>query len=166
MRLVFVKADLIGSRIIRWGTGEDVSHVAIISDAFKLVIHSYGYGVQVDALSHVLEKYKIVHSIDVPMSTHNEFLMLEYLKQFDHEAGYDYGALTYFTWRAFLHKVFRVPYPTFNSWEDTDKFLCTEAAYIFLEAYALFLNKTIIIDKNISMLTPYQLYLQLKEAFK
>lgn len=166
MRILFVKADLIGSKIIRWATGQCCSHVAIISDTFETVYHSYGKGMERQTSKEFLKKYTVMHTISVYLSIEEEKLMLEQLSVRTKNIGYDYGAFLYFAWRVFLNKFFKISYPKVNKWDSKEKFLCTEALYSFIESYALITNTVVLVKSApIAMLTPHDLYLEIKDSF-
>jgi len=166
MKIFFVKADLIGSKLIRWATGQCCSHVAIVSDTFETVYHSYGKGMERQTTKEFYKKYTIMHTISVYLSAKEENELLEHLAIHTENVGYDYTAFLYFAWRVFLNKIFKIQYPKVNKWENKEKFLCTEALYAFIESYALVTGSVVLIkNAPIAMLTPHDLYLEIKDSF-
>lgn len=166
MKIVFVKSHLLGSRLIRWFTGENVSHVAVVFDGMDTVVHSYGFGVAEMSLYDFAKRYEVVHTIPVGVSLRDEVAIHELVAVYSQEARYDFLALLYFGWRAILNKFLALPYPERNRLEDPQKFMCTEAVYLTLEAYTVVMGHLVLPRRAISMMTPKMLYHELREAFR
>lgn len=144
--LIFTKNNTCLSRLIRWGLGEDVSHMGIVFDK-KVVFHSNLYGTHLKWLINFIKKNDIVHIIDVPLSLQEEEEIFLRIPQYD-EKWYDFGALFYFLWRGLLYKLFSTPIPKTNIFGHSDQFLCTELAKMIDPSL-----------DNLEMTSPYQVYL-------
>lgn len=168
MRIVFVKADKIGSKLIRWGTGEPASHVGIIFDTVDLAYHSYATGIREETKEHFTDFYDIVAEVKITATPDQEKQLQKAFKEFIPDGNtYDWPALLYFGYRAALHKFLNRPYPVLNSWQEHNGFLCTEITYISAELVATILGYQILSDDfDLAMVTPWGLFLLLVERIK
>ncbi len=168
MRLLFVKADKIGSKIIRWGLSEPASHVAVEFETSDLVYHSYVIGIRAATKRHFHETYDVVSSVRFNLSpTEDRECFNDFFDSIPDKQNYDYPALIYFGWRAFLKKYFNRDFPRFNDWQKTEGFLCTEATYLLADVLARRLGIMILPeDKDLAMVTPSQLYTLLCDKIK
>jgi hypothetical protein len=160
MKILFVKSNKFGSRLIRWGLGEDCSHVAVWFESLKKALHSYGAGITELSEEDFFKINTIVHQI--PVSIPSEEIFYYAFKAATAKIPYDYSALCYFAYRGCLKKFFNVPFPKENALDKRSKFLCTEAIYAFLDIYSLETHHTILVNSVLSITSPYQLYLYLK----
>lgn len=143
MKIIFTKSNYIASKIIRNVTKEDVSHVAIQNAGF--VIHSNFTGCRIDVIQDFLQHSDIVHSVEIP---YNRELLHSALQLVGSHKSYDFGGMFYLWLRAYLPFL-----PKKNLWQSSSMYLCTE-----------FLTE-VLYGKQDSMITPYQLYLKLKEKY-
>ncbi len=141
MEILFTTTDFISSELIREVTGEPVSHCAIKYNDF--VIHSNFKGVVIEPYSYFLEKNEIKYKIDIP----DNLSRLKHITDLYYGKLYDFGALFYLGFRLILPDLF----PKKNLWQATGMFLCTEFITEFID------------EKEDSLITPYKLYLRLKE---
>lgn len=168
MRLVFVKANKIGSKIIRWGTGEPASHVAVIFEHNAHFYHSYLTGIHLETDQEIIDGYDIVSEINIHLNLEQERRVHDIFKaSISPSSFYDYLALGYFTYRAVLHKFLGKDYPRMNAWQEGEGFLCTEVAYLVANALTTELA-TMVLPENFdySMVTPWQLYELLVERIQ
>lgn len=170
MKLLFVKSPMIGSRIIRWGLDEPVSHVIVSFDVDKMPVmfHSYGSGLtRLYADEFEKHRYEIVDLVELPLIFSQE---LAARKEFEASTGYqkyDYLALAYFSWRVFLKKFFKKPLPDVNRWGFSDYDLCTEAVYLVAEIYAKITAKMILPPaRDLGIVSPWELCGLLRERLK
>jgi hypothetical protein len=133
MRIIAVKSNAIGSRFIRWGIGEDASHLAIAFND-NTFLHSYLNGVELLTLPE-FEKHKYIETDSVLLTVSDEKLFKEKMIRKLVKADYDYGAFIYFGYRAALKKLFRVKMPQ-TGFDDRDRFICTEVIYALAETYS------------------------------
>ena len=139
MQILFTKSDTLLSKLIRKITREDVSHCALYQDG--IVIHYNLLGLQLELYSSFVSRAQVVHTVDLPGQT----VSLDTIVA-NKQAGYDYGALLYVGLR------YLFPFlPKKNLWQCSGMYLCTEWV------------SHIIDREEDSMITPYGLYLKLKE---
>jgi hypothetical protein len=143
MKLLFTKSKKLGSRLICWGAGEPVSHVAVVLGSF--VIHATGRGVDIDYLPRFLGHYQVILSLVSPVQV-DTYQELERAASWEGRC-YDWWAVTYMAWRALLSKLFGAKWPPeANLISRVDFFDCVELA------------STLACDKELGHLTPYMLY--------
>lgn len=144
MEVLFTYSNLIGSKWIREITGEPVSHCAIRCG--PLVLQSSYNGVQLTSYKDFNNHNEIVYTVPV-ISTNHQFIQI-YRKY--RGRSYDYGALFFLAIRYFCAKIgIKLPYK--NLWQDSGCYLCTEFV------------TSAVLGKADSLITPYQLYLKLKD---
>jgi hypothetical protein len=148
MRILFTRSNKPGSKLIRSITEEPVSHCALLDGLY--VIHSNFEGVNIVSYEQFKQDNKVIYSIIVP----NSWAKMKRLMARFSDAGYDYGAFFYLGLSLVLRKWFKLPLPKANLWNSTGMFICTE----FVSQY---LNR-----EGAAMLTPYQLYLEIKEHYE
>lgn len=165
MKLLAVKADMIGSKIIRWGLREPASHLAVQFSTTNETFHSYATGIHNETKAVFNAKYEIVGTLDLPLSEYKETLALRLFKDsIPAHNSYDYGAMFYFAYRAALFRVFQTPFPRLNSWQQDEGFLCTEAIYLAATVYAQQTGIMILPDdKDYAMVSPWQALQLVKE---
>ena len=137
----FTRSSKLGSHLIRAVTGETVSHCVI--EKGGMVLHSTFLGLKLVLLRVFLKENSIVYTLSgVKSPTGIAYLLDKYW-----EARYDY--------RAFLALGLRLLSPKLASKVDirglTGSFLCTEFVSVALG------------EGEDSEITPYKLYLKLKE---
>lgn len=126
MKILFSASDLIGSKIIRNITEEDVSHCAIYLDNFNLVIQSVFSGFDIKSVEEFRVVNRIVHSVEVVKSKGEEadFLVDVIKKNFGR--WYDFGGLVFIGISLLLKKYFNRKMPTQNLWSDSSFDYCIE----------------------------------------
>jgi hypothetical protein len=129
------------SRLIRWVTGEPVSHCAIECDGW--VIHANLLGVHAEALYDFEASCEILHSVEMPANY--ERLLGLFCRH--NQSGYDLGAMLYLGLRLLFPAL-----PKKNLWQCSGMFLCTEWVTEFLSG------------EPDSLITPYKLYKKMKGA--
>lgn len=143
MKVLFTYSDNIISRLIRKVTKEEISHTVIKIGDF--VVHSNFLGLNIVPYVRFKEKNIILYSIDITDKTKEEYTINIVNTHF--KTPYDFGALFFLGLRYLLPFLVSKQ----NLWQNTSMFLCTE-----------FVSKSIY-GKELSILTPYKLYLILKE---
>ncbi len=137
MKILAVKSDKIGSKIIRWGIDEPASHIVIEFPLSQVAYHSYIFGIEAKWGHELRKHYKIVGEIDLKISPQVEKKCLDIFREsIPRKQHYDYGAIIYFGWCALMHKLFNRPYPRLNDWNEDEGFLCTEIIYLLATALA------------------------------
>lgn len=132
MRFLFTKSNLWGSRLIRWGLGEDVSHVAVQLDlpnfGTPIVVESrLDQGVIASPLAAFLERNQIVHELvlDVPNAAFEELLYLSLQKN---AVGrrYDQKGFAFWIAAVLAKKALGRKVPSTNPWGTRKDHLCVE----------------------------------------
>lgn len=125
MKVLLVKSNLIGSKLISWGLDSEGSHIAL-SFLDKLVVHSTSSGVNLQWQKTFKEHYVIVKEKECPLVRGKEFNLLNSVLDEDDNKKYDWLALIYFLWRGLLRKFFKIPLPRKNKFDQAKGRLCTE----------------------------------------
>lgn len=158
MKILFVCSDKIGSKIIRWGLGEPVSHVAVEFSSEHLIYHSYGSGINVIEPYEFYEHNHVVASISLNIASDKE-IHSNFIASIPPIQKYDYLGLLYFAWRGFLKKFFKIPLPRLNAWQERENFLCTELDYILCNTLAEKIGIMLLPENlDIAMVSPWQLF--------
>lgn len=132
------------ARLIRWATGESVSHVAIRDG--EHVYHSNIKGVHMEPLRVFLKSNRIVHSVYIP----NDRLSVLQMYEKHSGAKYDSKGLLFAGIVLFCRKALGLrSWPKVNLWQASGMFMCTEFVTLALDSEA---------D---SLITPGQLYRKL-----
>ena len=163
MKLLFVKSEKFGSRLIRWGLRSDCSHFAVCFDEEKkgggIVFHSSARGATLEWFGLFKQHYEISHALSFKTKRtllEEEEIYLGLLSKYSGE-GYDYKALLFWFFRAVLWRFFRVPLPKENSWAVNGYNLCTGLAsgipWVKLWAEGN--------DVDLEMIPPHELYIRL-----
>lgn len=153
MKIIFTKGNSILSKLICWGLNEPVSHVAFVFDD-KIVFHSNLLGLHIEWFNTFKKKCQIIFEIDYNTDLENEEDIYQEVISINDGKSYDFAAFFYFIWRGFLYKFFNKPIPIVNKWNNEHQDLCVEVIRYF--------NKQLPI-KDLSIISPYKLYLILKE---
>lgn len=155
MVICFSKSKMPLSKLIRWLSGDPVSHVIIVFDE-KFAIHSNLYGVHLDWFNSLEKHVDIVYKLEYKLSLkREEEVYRSLLDNFDGRS-YDWPAFFYLLWRGLLWKFLKKPLPSKNPWNEKDGYLCTEIAGC-LPKWLTGLETT-----DYSLVTPYKLYEMLK----
>lgn len=146
MKVLGTRSDKWGSRLLCWGLGEPVSHVAVeLANGFVVHAHLLG-GLRIDWARDFRRHNEVVYEL---MGDGPERETVQALLDAHAGSGYDYWAFTYFVWRAVLRKYFGIPLPRENKWARRDAYLCTEWLSVLLY------------HEERSMLTPFELLCEL-----
>ena len=149
MNVLFTKSNSILSKAIRWITKESMSHTAIELDG--LVFHSNLLGVHVEGSKRFRASCTVIEELEVP-----ESLPIHLVPTFEEYDGdwYDFGAFLFLGMFLFLNTRFKVKLPKNNDLQSKNAFICTE-----------FVSR-VLCNETDSMITPYGLYLELKNRWK
>ena len=165
MKLVFSKSTLPLSVLIRWGLNEPVSHFAIVFQPDNLLFQSNLLGAVLDYYPRFLDAATIVYSIDVPMDQDVENKI--YMSAMDNFAGHGYGytSFLYFTWRAFLFKCFKIPWPPKNVFNEAGDYLCVGLAQALdCDGSPTWLREVVKGIPDLEIISPYNLYERILKA--
>lgn len=141
MEIIFTKNNTVLSRLIRYLTKEPVSHCAIRDTDY--IIHSNLLGINISRLEDFHSE--VLYSVEIPYDPEKLATSVEKYEG----RMYDFGALLYLGLRCIFKGL-----PKQNLWQCSGMFLCTEWVTQVLDG------------KEVSDITPYQLYLELKEKYK
>lgn len=165
MKLLWVAADKIGSRLIRWGLDSDCSHFAVCFDegdalgtvSKGIVFHSYGKGTQLSWLKTFLRHYTVVHALEpvATLSREQEEAVYAAVLEAEDDRAYDYPGLLWFAWRGVLFKLFGWAVGGVNRWQRREWRLCTGVAPTVLKALGVDLKVS-----DPEMVPPHDLYLK------
>jgi hypothetical protein len=150
MRIIFTRSKKWGSRLIRWVTGEDISHVALLTDD-GVIVHARFDGVDIDGpeyfahTNYMVRQYKYVGSADTRVLSRRA-LMLE---------GYSYDKLAFFSlgFRLLLLRTFGLVSKKMASYARKHQYICTE-----------FVDTIIGEHESNGQLTPGQLEQQIRRS--
>lgn len=162
MTLLFTTGNNLFSWLIRKVLNEPMSHFAIAFDLDLggIVFHSNLLGTHIQYYPDFLKSAEVIESIEVPMTLEKEEeLYRAILAKYSHKK-YDFKAFAYFTYRALLKRLFGIQVPDKNIWQNADSLLCTGLAEPLRDMGILNPNIDV---KDFEMLTPYQIYLMLKD---
>ena len=135
MRHLWTKSSKWGSRLIRWGLDEDCSHYALEFFSERgdkaLVIESrFPSGPRIRTREQFLKKNTLVHEVNYPLSVEDETNIFH--DAIGHLFGlkYDFKAVLFFAYAAFLKKFFDVPLPRYNPWGTDTMAYCSEIIFL------------------------------------
>lgn len=145
------------SVIIKWLTGEPVSHVAVIF-MNHIVMHSNLLGVHITGIGSFNKKSKILYEHEIPMSDQRlKPIMFEMINSYD-GMSYDWKVFFYMGLRLLLYRLFGVSMPKKSSINSKNGILCTEIARLLpIPELQNKLN-----GMDIQIMTPYMLYKVIK----
>lgn len=154
VKFMFTKSHAPLSLLIMWGLDEPCSHFSIVFDE-KIVFHSNLLGAHLKWFKNFVKSSTPVFQLEweAPL----DFQEALYQEIEDVEGNwYDFLAFFYFCWRAFLRKLFKIPFPKKNAWSNSKMMLCT--------AIAMTCQKQGLIpaDVDLEMISPFQVYEHLK----
>lgn len=166
MNILFVNADRIGSKIIQYGTQENISHVAIAFEDHPFIYHAYGNGIQKTPTQEFFDHYNLVDHVDIKLQPLDEQKILKlFLKSIWYE-GYDYSSIIYFVWDRLKARIFGTRQAKQNPLNSDKDMICTEVVYIVDEFYQKVTGKYLLPeDIDLSITKPGQLCKILKSRF-
>lgn len=154
MNIYFTSRPNIGSKLIQWATGGDVSHCAIALGGS--VYHTTEHGFEQIAFYDFDNKFKIVRSLSFDIPDDKALLAMSLI--FSRGASYDYSAFLYFAWRAYLKKFHGQEIPKSNAW-DSKGFLCTEMVGVADKICEILGYGSLLDDKiDLAITAPIDLY--------
>lgn len=134
MKLLFVKSNQIGSKLIRAGLQEDSSHFAVCFDdqakGSGIVFESNAKGAVLSWFGHFKKTHYLVHALSFkePMSLEaEEEIYRSMLVQYSGQ-GYDWRALGYWILQVIGNRVLGLPIAKQNVWQQAGYNLCTGLA--------------------------------------
>lgn len=144
MQILFVRSNKLGSRLIRYVTGEACSHVALRLDS-HLVIHAKFSGVDVDLWETFKRDYEVVHTLEPTGQVNTEQIIAKLALNYEGShydyLGFFYLGLYLLAKRLGISSIFGQN----NKWAKGPNYMCTELVGELVDG-----------EKN-SLLTPEQL---------
>jgi len=138
VKLLFVRSNKIGSRIIRWALRDDVSHFAVCFDEKErletrgsgIVFHSEATGAKLEWMGEFIKSHQFVHALSfkTPVTGLDEESIYQGMLETYSGQGYDFKALAFWIWRGILWRGFGRPLPAKNLWAVNGYNLCTGVA--------------------------------------
>lgn len=154
MKLVWTKTK--SNDVIAWAFKEPASHVAILFFD-SIIFHSTFSGVDILSKNDFLANRNIVFEKDFSISGDDEQTLLLFFSANETHKKYDWKFFFWLFWRAFLLQVFGKQLPSTVERQDPRHIICTEVLDLLPDHVAPRYDRT-------KAVTPYRLYLQLKDA--
>lgn len=126
MRIIFTANNSILSKAIRWTFREPASHVALVFDNDKWLVHSNLLGVNIRLFLPFMRGQRVVDSIAYSIPLEAEEQIFQAAIASTSELDYDWPGFFYFAWRGFLFRILGAPMPKHNPWGRASLQLCTE----------------------------------------
>lgn len=157
--LVWTKNSLPLSMVIRYLTGESVSHFAIVLDN-RIVFHSTLPGAKLQWLSGFMSTHgsEIVYRMDLNLELAQEELVYRELITNFGDEPYDYGALAFALISLIKYRYLKLPLPAKNLWGSKKAHWCLELAKC-LEVLGVKLPE-------LDVISPEKLYFYLLDSMK
>jgi hypothetical protein len=154
IKIAAVKKNALGSRLIRWGLGEDASHLILHFTQADMVMHFYGGGVHFESLAKVYDEHGYLDSAAIMIGVQNECEFVKRMIKYLVGVKYDVHGFAYFTWAAIKRKLFGIELPRCNAYQRDYANICTEILYAFFDVYAETQGISYPIAKDFGMATP------------
>jgi hypothetical protein len=157
MRIIWTKSTMPLSYLIRFITGEDCSHLALVFESRDggLMFESNLLGTHPKFYKNAAKHFTIVHEMKVDATVEQEDAAWDLMvDQFDGKS-YGFMAALYLAWRKILLRAFKSPMPMVNAWATDDTYFCDEL-YLILEHVGL---RNIGIESG--MQTPHDVWVKL-----
>lgn len=129
MKLVWTKSDKVLSKFIRFLTGDDCSHFAIVLyDGLRgeIMFESNLLGTHPVFYKNSLKSHTVVHEQKVLCSQIIEDAVWDNIVDNYDGRGYDYLGALYLGMRKFLNRTIGLKMPEKNAWANPDKYYCDE----------------------------------------
>lgn len=166
MLIYFSTNDVYYSKIFRWLFNEPSSHVGLgfFRDQESVVVDCTKPCGREHSLSRWIFKYKITHSLKIPLSEEREEDFYQIAKEYSVGKKYDFSAYYWGLFCGLAFKLFRIPLPKKNVFQQEEHGLCTEIFVPFKEKLLEF--GIDILELDMSATTPHMLALRLYEQTK
>lgn len=163
--ILFTSRPAVGSKLIRILTESDCSHVAVGFDLLGsdrgIVFHqSYG-GLHVDSWYAFSRKYKIEHRKDLDLWFPIEEKIYQKIIEILGPVGYDYQAIAFGLISLAKKKLFGIPLPKENHWQNPRSFMCTGIMKILTSIEPL---SDIKWPNDFESMSPHEIWSVLNEA--
>lgn len=160
MLFLFTDRDFWGSRFVKWGLDEPVSHFAICHSNGVIYNHT-ATGFHMDSAKHWQEEYRVVKALRPKLAIDEDEIVALIVDRY-RKQGYDFAAIAYFAWRAVLYKFLKRKWPRDNLWSSPKKPLCVGLAREIYLLYPQFFPNNVYNDFD--MVSPWKLYLLMAKS--
>jgi len=137
IKAIFVTNSLPLSRLVSWGTrrkGQKIadvpSHVGFLFFDSIMIDSTLTSGVKESTYDKFKDKYRIVSVVDLDITESYTYRYLENARSRILGSGYDWIAITYYSYRVVLHKFFNIPIPKKNKMNVANNYFCTEVMQV------------------------------------
>lgn len=139
MRITFTTNEKFWSRVARFLSKEDETHLGIIFEDynFALAFDCSTSGFKVQNLSRFFTVNKEIESIKIPMNEREEALVMSGLLHSCVGKPYDFDAYAWMILCRIKRRFFGIKKPRFNPWQEPEKYLCTEILNPLKETLAI-----------------------------
>lgn len=165
IKIAAVRRKTLGSKIIRFGLGEDASHLIVMFPATDSVLHFYGSGFVCEGIEKVLPVYDEVASVFIGAGA-LECAIARTMIQRLIGTEYDTHGFLYFGMMALRRKVLRLPLPKRNHAQRDERNLCTEILYCFFDVWAEVMGQSAPFAYDLAITTPIDCVKLVKEILK
>ena len=133
IKFIFSNKDRTASKLIRWGTKhewQDISdcpsHLSFLFFDTFIVESTLKSGVRINYYPSFKKENKIVACFKHRVPPANEDQVFKRMLDRHHGSEYDDMAILYFAWRVLLKKIFKIPLPEKNKWQNAEEWFCNE----------------------------------------
>lgn len=166
MNILFVNSDRFGSKVIQYGTQENMSHVGISFHDHAYIYHAIGSKIVSTLVQDFFDSYNLIDHVEVNLPQKDEEKILNFFTKSIWYQGYDYSSIIYFVWDRIKARVFGTKQAKVNPMNRNDDMICTEVVYIVDDAYQKVTGKYLLPENiDLSITKPGQLCEILKSRF-
>ena len=157
MKLLFVRSQLLGSKLIRWGLRESCSHFAVEFGDLGVVFESkLQGGAQIHKIEEFHRTHETVHTLAFTYPQDTDAVFQTMMKKFLGDR-YDFYAFFFWCKCVLANRLFGTPIPKKNLWAKHGYNMCTELAS-GIEWIRLWAEAT---GTDLEMIGPETLYFEL-----
>lgn len=132
MKFIGSRSSLPLSILIRWVTGEQISHFAIVFDspAGGLMFESNLLGTHPKFYRTAQKHMMVIDAVDVDTPVNIEDELWDRVVDLYDDKPYDFMGAIYLGLMILRKRIFGIPRPQVNAWASKKKFFCDELAMI------------------------------------
>lgn len=154
----FVKKELCGAKLIRWGTKvkgqtmeETPSHMGTVMNGMWSIDATLNAGVEMDYFPEYIKEYGVVAIFKDTEEKRKPSQVAADMMTKSRKAAYDYGAVLYYAYRRALNKFFGIKMPKKNRWESKNSWFCNEMYELVTEGdYSMASPNDVMFEMEIS----------------
>lgn len=157
--------EMLGSKLIRWGTRSETSHFAIGFDlggrGVDILESTFSQGGVRQITYEYFKTYQqITQELHVPLPPNTERELFNLVLDRVKGKKYDNNAIAYWGIRLVMNRYMCIPLPSHNQWGDRDRLYCVEVLSALREWLA---GVGVVFDKEIEMIHPGEAFEYLKQ---